>query len=155
MVRQMRGFSKASVIQTRYRAALGLFLAAPLAGCLGYDGVINHGAVIDAHRVSEVKTGMDAQQVLNTLGTPSTTSTVGGDAWYYVSQRVERSFAFMPQEIADQHVMAVYFDKNKKVQRIANYGMEDGKPVNCLSRTTPVPAAEYHMLQSMMSKFGL
>ncbi len=155
MVRQMRGFSKASVIQMRCRAALGLFLAAPLAGCLGYDGVINHGAVIDAHRVSEVKTGMDAQQVLNTLGTPSTTSTVGGDAWYYISQRAERSFAFMPQEIADQHVMAVYFDKNKKVQRIANYGMEDGKPVNFLSRTTPVPAAEYHMLQGMMSKFGM
>ena len=155
MVRQMRGFSKASVANAGYRAALGLVLAAPLAGCLGYDGVINHGAVIDAHRVSEVKTGMDAQQVLNTLGTPSTTSTVGGDAWYYVSQRIERSLAFMPQEVADQHVLAVYFDKSKKVQRIANYGMEDGKPVNFLSRTTPVPAAEYHMLQGMMSKFGL
>jgi outer membrane protein assembly factor BamE (lipoprotein component of BamABCDE complex) len=51
--------------------------------------------------------------------------------------------------------MAVYFDKNKKVQRIGNYGMEDGKPVNFLSRTTPVPAAEYHMLQGMMSKFGM
>jgi outer membrane protein assembly factor BamE (lipoprotein component of BamABCDE complex) len=155
MVRQMRAFSKGSVVQARYRAVLGLILAAPLTGCLGYDGVINHGAVIDAHRVSEVKTGMDAQQVLNTLGTPSTTSTVGGDAWYYVSQRIERSLAFMPQEVTDQRVMAVYFDKNKKVQRIANYGMEDGKPVNFLSRTTPVPAAEYHMLQSMMSKFGM
>jgi len=155
MVRQMRGFSKASVAQAAWRAACGLVLAAPLAGCLGYDGVINHGAVIDAHRVSEVKTGMDAQQVLNTLGTPSTTSTVGGDAWYYVSQRIERSLAFMPQQVTDQHVLAVYFDKNKKVQRIANYGMEDGKPVNFLSRTTPVPAAEYHLLQSMMSKFGM
>ena len=155
MVRQMRGFSKASVVQARYRAALGLILAAPLAGCLGYDGVITHGAVIDAHRVSEVKTGMDAQQVLTALGTPSTTSTVGGDAWYYVSQRIERSLAFMPQEITDQRVLAVYFDKNRKVQRIANYGMEDGKPVNFLSRTTAVPAAEYHLLQSMMSKFGM
>lgn len=155
MMRQMHGFSKVSVTHAACRAVLGLVLAAPLAGCLGYDGVINHGAVIDAHRAAEVKTGMDAQQVLNTLGTPSTTSTVGGDAWYYVSQRVERSFAFMPQEIADQRVLAVYFDKSKKVQRIANYGMEDGKPVNFLSRTTPVPAAEYHMLQSMMSKFGM
>ena len=155
MVRQMRVFSTISVAQAPLRIALGLALAAPLAGCLGYDGVINHGAVIDQKRVGEVKTGMDAQQVLSTLGTPSTTSTVGGDAWYYVSQRIERSFAFMPQEVTDQHVVAVYFDKNKKVQRVANYGMEDGKPVNFLSRTTPVPAAEYHLLQSMMSKFGM
>jgi len=49
----------------------------------------------------------------------------------------------------------VYFDKSKKVQRVADYGLEDGKPVNFLSRTTAVPAAEYHMLQGMISKFGL
>jgi outer membrane protein assembly factor BamE (lipoprotein component of BamABCDE complex) len=137
----------------RFAAALGL--SASLSGCLGYEGVINRGAVVDARRVAQVKPGMPAPQVLQVLGTPSTTSTVGGDAWYYVSQRVERSLAFMPQQITDQHVLAVYFDKSKKVTRVADYGMEDGKPVDFLSRTTPVAGPEYHLLSSMLSKISL
>jgi outer membrane protein assembly factor BamE (lipoprotein component of BamABCDE complex) len=137
----------------RFLAACGVAMS--LAGCLGYEGVINRGAVIDARRVAQVKPGMGAPQVIQALGTPSTTSTVGGDAWYYVSQRVERSLAFMPQQITDQHVLAVYFDKGKKVSRIADYGMEDGKPIDFLSRTTPVAGPEYHLLQSMLSKISL
>ncbi len=64
------------------RLAIALALAAPLGGCLGYDGVINRGAVYEERKVSQVKPGMPAQQVLTTLGTPSTTSTIGGEAWY-------------------------------------------------------------------------
>lgn len=127
-------------------------LAASLAGCLGYEGVINRGAVVDTRQIAQLKPGMAAPQVMQVVGTPSTTSTVGGDAWYYVSQRVERSLAFMPQKITDQHVLAVYFDKNKKVQRVADYGLEDGKPIDFLSRTTPTAASEYHLLQGMLSR---
>ncbi len=134
----------------RLAAACGV--AVSLAGCLGYEGVINRGAVIDARSTAQVKRGMSAQQVLTALGTPSTTSTVGGDAWYYVSQRIERQFAFMPQNITDQRVYAVYFDKSKKVQRLADYGMEDGKPIDFITRTTPTAGPEYHLLQGMLSK---
>lgn len=129
-------------------------LAVSLSGCLGYEGVVNRGAVLDSRSTSQVKPGMTAQQVMTALGTPSTTSTVGGDAWYYVSQRIERKFAFMPQNITEQRVYAVYFDKSKKVQRVADYGMEDGKPIDFISRTTPTAGPEYHLLQGMLSKVG-
>jgi outer membrane protein assembly factor BamE (lipoprotein component of BamABCDE complex) len=134
----------------RVLAAAGL--AASLTGCLGYDGVVNRGAMLDTRRVAQVKPGMAAQQVLSTVGTPSTTSTVGGDAWYYISQRTERSFAFMPQQITDQHVFAIYFDKSRKVVRIADYGLEDGKAVDFQTRSTPTAAAEQRFLQSLLSK---
>lgn len=129
-------------------------LAVSLGGCFGYDGTITRGAVIEPRQSAQIKPGMTAPQVIQALGTPSTTSTVGGDAWYYVSQRIERELAFMPQKIADQHVYAVYFDKSKKVQRVADYGLEDGKPIDFLSRTTPNAAAEYHLLSNMLSKVG-
>lgn len=129
-------------------------LVVTLGGCLGYDGTVTRGAVVEPRKSAQIKPGMAAPEVLQTLGTPSTTSTVGGDAWYYVSQRVERELAFMPQKITDQHVFAVYFDKSKKVQRIADYGLEDGKPIDFLSRTTPNAAAEYHLLSNMLSKVG-
>jgi outer membrane protein assembly factor BamE (lipoprotein component of BamABCDE complex) len=130
-------------------------LALSLSGCLGYDGVINRGAVLDARQIAQVKPGMSAPDVMKKLGTPSTTSTIGGDAWYYVSQRLERSMAFMPQNITDQHVLAVYFDKSRKVTRVADYGMEDGKPVDFLSRTTPVAGPDYHLIQSLLAKVSL
>ncbi|WP_159726711.1 outer membrane protein assembly factor BamE [Methylosinus sp. Ce-a6] len=137
--------------QARSLAALVL-VAAPLAGCLGYDGVINRGAIVEERKVAQVKVGMSAQQVLALLGTPSTTSTIGGDAWYYFSQRIERQLAFMPPEVADQHILAVYFDKAKKVQRIADYGLKDGKVVDFLARTTPTAGAEFNFIRNMLAK---
>ncbi len=151
----LRNFSQGASGRAVVRLAAACGVALALSGCLGYEGVINRGAVIDQRKVMQVKPGMTAPQVLTALGTPSTTSTVGGEAWYYVSQRIERSLAFMPQKITDQHVLAVYFDKNKKVTRVADYGMEDGKPIDFLSRTTPVAGPEYHLLQGLLSKISL
>ncbi|ATQ67094.1 MULTISPECIES: outer membrane protein assembly factor BamE [Methylosinus] len=149
---------KSRVLSTRVRRVGGgavlAGLAATLAGCLGYDGVINRGAVIEERKVAQVKVGMPAPQVLALLGTPSTTSTVGGDAWYYVSQRLERQLAFMPQEVADQHILAVYFDKSKNVQRTADYGLQDGKVVDFLTRTTPSASADFQLLRSMFAKIA-
>lgn len=155
MAQKMRVFSYICSRGPAVRLAAAFLAGLSLAGCLGYDGVVNRGAVMEPRRLSQVKPGMDAQQVLAALGTPSTTSTVGGDAWYYVSQRLERSLAFMQPNVSDQRVVAVYFDKSRKVQRVADYGLEDGKPIDFLSRTTPVAAAEYHLLQAMLSKFAL
>jgi outer membrane protein assembly factor BamE (lipoprotein component of BamABCDE complex) len=133
-----------------FRLAAAGLAAASLGGCLGYDGVVNRGAVFDQRKLAQVKQGMPAPQVLSILGTPSTTSTVGGDAWYYVSQRTERDLAFMQPKVTDQHVAAVYFDKDKKVQRIADYGLEDGKAIDFLSRTMPTPGAESNLVTGML-----
>jgi outer membrane protein assembly factor BamE (lipoprotein component of BamABCDE complex) len=84
------------------------------------------------------------------MGTPTTTSTVGGSAWYYISQRTNRTLAFSQPAITDQRVMAVYFDRNKKVERVANYGVEDGKIIDFITRTTPTSGAEQSFLQNAM-----
>ncbi|MBG0810961.1 outer membrane protein assembly factor BamE [Methylosinus sp. H3A] len=148
------GFPGSLVVVSRqaHRLAVLALVAAPLAGCLGYDGVINRGAIVEERKAAQVKVGMAAPQVLALLGTPSTTSTIGGDAWYYVSQRIERELAFLPPEVADQHILSVYFDKSKKVQRIADYGLQDGKVVDFVTRTTPTAGAEFNFVRNMLSK---
>ncbi len=147
----LRNFSRrAALINIGVRMAAAGLVAASLSGCLGYDGVVNRGAVFDQRKMAQVKPGLPAPQVLSILGTPSTTSTVGGDAWYYVSQRTERALAFMQPKITDQHVVAIYFDKDKKVQRISDYGLEDGKPIDFLTRATPTPGAESNLVTAML-----
>ncbi|HXY58933.1 MAG TPA: outer membrane protein assembly factor BamE [Methylocystis sp.] len=140
----------------RYISSLtmAVLALAPLSGCIGYDGVVNRGAVVEPRKLAQVKPGMPAQAALAALGSPSTTSTVGGDAWYYVSQRTERQLAFMNPKITDQHVLALYFDRDKKVQRIADYGLEDGKVVDFLSRTTPVVGGDATFIRSLLASAG-
>lgn len=80
------------------------------------------------------------------MGTPSTVATLSGEVFYYISQRSERKVAFMNQEVIDQRVIAIYFDKDRKVQRIANYGLKDGKLFDFISRTTPTSGQEVSYL---------
>lgn len=129
-----------------------LALGATLGGCLGYDGDFDRGYQVDQQTVDQIKIGATTKpQALALMGTPSTTSTVGGDAWYYIGQKMSRALAFMPAKMTEQHVLAIYFDKSGKVDRIANYGMQDGKVFDFVSRTTPTGGQEPNFLRNIMS----
>jgi outer membrane protein assembly factor BamE (lipoprotein component of BamABCDE complex) len=129
---------------------LALALGLTLSGCVGYDGDFDRGYVADQRIMDQVKIGSTTKpQALALMGTPSTTSTVGGDAWYYIGQKMQRSLAFMPATMTDQNVIALYFDKSGKVERIANYGMQDGKVFDFVSRTTPTGGSEPNFLTNL------
>ena len=137
----------------RFAAFAGvLALGAALSGCIGYDGDFDRGYQVDAQSLDQIKVGATTKpQALALMGTPSTTSTVGGDAWYYIGQKMERPLAFMPAKMTDQHVVAIYFNKSGKVDRIANYGMQDGKVFDFVSRTTPTGGQEPNFLRNIMT----
>ena len=89
--------------------------------------------------------------MLIVLGTPSTVATVSGETFYYISQRAEQKLAFMKQNVTNQRVIAVYFDKNRRVQRLANYGLKDGKVFDFISRTTPTSGVELNYVNYMFA----
>lgn len=129
-------------------AGVGM-LALSLGGCIGYDGQVTRGYVVDQAALQQVKPGSSAEQVLVVLGTPSTTSTIGGTAWYYISQTVDRTFAFSAPAVVDQRVLAVYYTKDNKVERVANYGLQDGKVFDFVTRTTPTGGAEQGFVKNL------
>jgi outer membrane protein assembly factor BamE (lipoprotein component of BamABCDE complex) len=136
------------------RIALGpicvVALGASLSGCIGYDGDFDRGYVADQRTMDQIKIGGTSKpEALALMGTPSTTSTVGGDAWYYIGQKMQRQLAFMPATMTDQRVIALYFNKTGKVERIANYGMKDGQVFDFVSRTTPTGGSEPNVLSNM------
>src|SRR5580692_1559339 len=119
--------------------AMLLVLGAPLAGC--FTKTYQHGYVLADGALEQIPLGATQEQVLIVLGTPSTVATVSGEVFYYISQRAEQT-AFMPQKVVDQRVVAVYFDKKRRVERLANYGLKDGKIFDYVSRTTPTGGIE-------------
>src|ERR1700678_2914449 len=88
-------------------------LMLPLGGCVGE--AFQRGYVLPDGALEQIRLGASQEQVLIVLGTPSTVATVSGEAFYYISQRAERSISFMPAAITDQRVVAVYFDRDRKV----------------------------------------
>lgn len=128
-------------------AARGVFAASLLAllvsGC--FTNTYQRGYVFDEASLEQVPIGSSQDQVLLVLGTPSTVATVSGEAFYYISQKSQKT-AFMQAEVVDQRVLAVYFDPERRVTRIANYGMKDGKVFDFISRTTPTGGEELSFL---------
>jgi len=129
--------------------AVALALGLTLGGC--FSETFQKGYIVPEGALEQLPVGASQEQVLIVLGTPSTVATVSGEAFYYISQRAERPIAFMPQEVVDQRVVAVYFDKNRRVQRLANYGIRDGKVFDFVSRSTPTSGRELNYIQSIFS----
>jgi outer membrane protein assembly factor BamE (lipoprotein component of BamABCDE complex) len=115
----------------------------------GLNEEIHRGFVMDQEAIAKIKPGMDVQQVLQTLGTPSTTSTVGNRTFYYVSQKTRRTFQFQSPQIVDQNVIAVSFNKGFKVERIANWGLKDGVIFDFINRVTPTGGEEQSFLRNL------
>ena len=129
--------------------ALALFGAAGLAGCGSFSESLQRGYVLPDGALEQIPIGASQEQVLIVLGTPSTVATVNGEAFYYISQKSERSAAFMPYAVTDQRVVAVYFDKNRRVRRLANYGIKDGKVFDFVAQQTETGGQELNYLRSL------
>jgi outer membrane protein assembly factor BamE (lipoprotein component of BamABCDE complex) len=135
---------------SRIAAAIGLAIA--LGGC--FQQTFQRGYVLPEGALEQVPVGSSQEQVLLVLGTPSTVATVSGEAFYYISQRSEKSAAFLPQKVVDQRVIAVYFDNNRRVERLADYGLKDGKVFDYVSRTTPTSGAELSYITYVFKILG-
>jgi outer membrane protein assembly factor BamE (lipoprotein component of BamABCDE complex) len=135
----------------RLAAAAGIGV---LAAACNIGENFQHGYIVDEQKVAQVRPGMSADQVLQTLGTPSTVSTVGNKSWYYISQTSRRRVAFMGESLTDQRVTAVYFDRNLKVERIALYGIQDGKVFDFISRSTPSSGEDNNFVGTLFRGLG-
>lgn len=137
------------------KATLALALCLPLAvaGC-GADPLAR-GYVLDPQALSQVKIGSSAEHVILSLGTPSVVSTVGGKGYYYISQVTSRTYQFMQQNITEQRVLAIHLDARNKVERMANYGLQDGVLFDFINRTTPTGGDELTFVRQLMKASNL
>jgi outer membrane protein assembly factor BamE (lipoprotein component of BamABCDE complex) len=116
--------------------------------------VLSNGPVIDDQQLALVPVGSSRDQVLLSLGAPSTTGTFDNEVFYYISQKRSRSLAFQKLRVIDQRILAIYFDENQVVTQVANYGLQDGKVFDFISRTTPTGGKDQTLIGRLLSGGG-
>ena len=129
-----------------------MMLALSLGACA--PTITKHGHQFQDNDVQKIQTGMSQQQVAGVLGTPTTTAAVSsGQAHYYISSTEKQTAFFSPEE-TDRKVVAIYFNQFAAVERVAQYGLKDGKVVNYSKNQTPNSAREDGVIKSLFRNLG-
>jgi len=118
----------------------------------------NHGYVPTAEKPQEVNPDTDTKSsVLSRLGNPSVRSTfdeqVEDDIWYYISS-VRQRYAYLRPQIEDRTITAIHFNPDGQVTEVAEYGLEDGVPVNYVDRKTPTRGRQLSVLEQIFGTIG-
>jgi outer membrane protein assembly factor BamE (lipoprotein component of BamABCDE complex) len=130
----------------------GAALLAVLAAC--EPVVTTHGYAPTEARLEEVVVGVDtAGSVASKIGRPSTSGVIREDAWYYVFSRVE-TLAWNAPEVTERRVIVLRFDEEGVVSAIDRYGLEEGRVINLVTRTTPTFGRELSALQQIFGNLG-
>ncbi|MFT4346996.1 outer membrane protein assembly factor BamE [Bartonella ancashensis] len=126
-----------------------------LAGCYIFDSldssqVYTEGYVLDKGALSSVSVGSSQEQVLLALGSPSLKTQYDNEVFYYISQTRYRKVQFMKTRIIDRKVLAIYFNKNRQIERIAHYGLQDGKVFDFITQETPTAGKDQSFLMKII-----
>ncbi len=137
-----QGFLHLLVILT-----VGLLVSA----CAGK--ITQHGHLLTTEEIKQIQPGMSKDQVRLSLGSPDTTSTLAEETFYYISS-TRKGVAFLKPKVVGRRVVAVYFNKTQSVNRVAYYGLKDGKVFDFISRTTPSHGGDTNVLKQLLGNFG-
>jgi outer membrane protein assembly factor BamE (lipoprotein component of BamABCDE complex) len=131
-------------------------LAVALAGCTSSTSLVSkrtQGYEIPDSALQQIRPGQSQQLVQMVLGSPQSTNTFGDQsAWYYVETKVNQT-AFGLTMVQERTVLAVYFDRNKKVTDRTIYGLEDGRAINVETRRTPSFGQDKTFIESILESF--
>ena len=132
---------------------LAVLLAAPAALTACGAQIDRHGHVFIDVDLDQIQPGMSKEEVQTVLGSPDTTSTIGGDAFYYIST-TQKTIAFLKPYEIDRQVVAVYFDGRETVQNVAHYGMQDGIVVNYYKGETPARGKDLTFVEQIFGNIN-
>ncbi len=136
-----------------YSALLAACVALPaLMGCS--PTIQTHGHSLEEEQIAKIKPGETSrQEVLQLLGSPSALSTFDDDAWYYVSQRTEKT-SFYQEGVVAQDVLTIAFDDQDRVAGVDRHGLDEVASIDPVNRVTPTAGSSPSVLQQLIGNIG-
>jgi outer membrane protein assembly factor BamE (lipoprotein component of BamABCDE complex) len=112
------------------------------------------GNLVEDDQMQQFVVGVSSRNdVLALLGSPSATSTFDDSEWFYIGG-VTRQRPGRLLGIEEQRVVILRFDQRGTLREIRRLGMEDGREIAAVSRTTPSPGTERSFLQQLFGNIG-
>lgn len=113
----------------------------------------NRGNMVEDFRLAEVTPGISTRNnVLKSLGSPTTTAPFDENVWYYIGQKMEKRGIFDP-EVVDEKVVVVAFDDQGIVQTLQEVEA-DRLDVPTVDRKTPTSGNEVTVLEQLLGNVG-
>ena len=139
----------------RARKACGLCTAALVCLALTACGetITKHGHHFQDNDLQQVSSGMSQDQVRSTLGTPTTTATVGS-ATPTTTFPARRADLLLQADRKGPQGAGCLFQSDRVVDRVAKYGLKDGKVFNYAKRETPRHTARQGVLKALFRNSG-
>ena len=137
-------------------------IASALAWVLLFSGIVacnptlsNRGNIPLAEVIEQIEAGKQSRdEIVQMLGSPSTTATFGKDeVWYYIGKRTSK-IAFLEPELLERKVLEIKFDSSGVVEKIRRYDASDSKEVDLVDRVTPTKGKELTILQQILGNVG-
>ncbi len=135
----------------KYLRAIVIALPLVLAGC--GEITSRHGYVPSQSALDQIQIGSSKEQVRLIMGTPSTSSAIQDNVYFYISE-IRTQKLFLSVETSERRVLTFNFDDDDRVERIANYGLNDGKVFDFITRTTPTRGDSLTVIRQMLGNLG-
>ncbi|MEM1398675.1 MAG: outer membrane protein assembly factor BamE [Pseudomonadota bacterium] len=134
------------------RATIALGLVVTLIAC--GPVIRTRGSLLTDDVVARVTVGQStSDQVVSSLGPPSTVSTFSPNIWYYVGERTEKS-AFFPPEVVERRVVRVVFDPAGRVESVDQLSLEDAQEILVVERETPTLGRQVTFMEQLLGNLG-
>ena len=105
-----------------------LGLAVFFSACSSDMFLTHNGNMPSNERIAQLKVGDTKQQVVQTLGAPSSVVSFDQNTWIYMSSSIRR-VAFMEPEEVNRDVLTIEFDRDGKVKDIERLTKANGTEI--------------------------
>lgn len=111
-----------------------------------------NGVFLTEDDVAKVPAGATRADVLQALGTPTTTAVFDDNTWYYVGQKTEKK-AFLDAKVTDRKIYEVKFAEDGTMLALREVPSE-GLDVPLVRRQTPTSGHDLTVAQQLLGNLG-
>ena len=133
-------------------AAMLVALGLAFAGCA--PAIDHRGYVVPKEAVEKIAAGTATRaEVLQALGTPSTTAALDDNVWIYMGSTTQRE-SFLDPELIERHILILRFDDGGLLSEVSTRDANSGREVMLVSRETPTAGHSFTVLEQIFGNIG-
>lgn len=127
-------------------AGLGLAACSPI--------VNNRGNLVEDRRLVQVHVGSSTKQdVQDVLGSPSTTSPLDPNVWYYIGSITETE-SFLDPAVVQQRVLRIGFTPQGVVEQIVDVDTNEAREITPDENETPTAGHEISFIEQLVGNLN-